>query len=202
VRLLADLRRMPRWEALVLVAAVAAMAGSWATRYWAATRIGSIMVTVGPSDARVLLDNVDFSAVKQLKIPLTMDLKAGPYTVSVTRPGYERSDQNVEVRPGQVTGLNVKLEPSPDTGFELTSDPPGGFVWLDGQPMKYGSGQQARTNFRASRIAPGHHVLQISSPRFVPWVQDIEVSPAEFRKVHAVLLPSGAPAAKIPRYDP
>jgi hypothetical protein len=45
-------------------------------------------------------------------------------------------------------------------------------------------------------------VLQISSPRFVPWVQDIEVSPAEFRKVHAVLLPSGAPAAKIPRYDP
>ena len=71
------------------------------------------------------------------------------------RDGYVRTDQNVDVRAGQRLPLAVNLEPSPDTGFELTSEPPGGLVWLDGAPIKGASGQQARTDFRAFRIPPG-----------------------------------------------
>ena len=90
----------------------------------------------------------------------------------------------------------MALEPSPDTGFELTSDPPGGLVWLDEAPVKEASGQQARTNFRASRISPGHHVLEIRGEnRFKPWRQDVEIEPGAIRKIHALLIPAvGGPA--------
>ena len=89
-----------------------------------------------------------------------------------------RNDQNIEVHAGQRMPLTVTLEPSPDTGFELTSEPPGGLVWLDGAAIKGAAGQQARTDFRAYRIAPGHHVLEIKGEnRFKPWRQDIEVEP-------------------------
>jgi hypothetical protein len=183
VRLFADLRRMPRWEALVLVGAAAAIGGWWA-RSWA-ERAGSIVVTVGPADATVLIDNVKVSG----QWPLTIDRAPGPYTLSVTRDGYTRSDLNVEVRAGVVTPVDVKLEPSPDTGFELTSEPPGGLVWLDGKPVM-GWGEQARTNFRASRIAPGHHVAEIRVGSFKAWQQEFEIQAGEIRKIHAILIPS------------
>jgi hypothetical protein len=112
----------------------------------------------------------------------------GPYTLSVVRDGYVRSDQNIEVRAGQRLPLTVALEPSPDTGFELTSEPPGGLVWLDGAPIKGASGQQARTDFRAFRITPGRHVLEIKGEdRFKPWREEVDIQPGAIQKVHAVL---------------
>src|SRR5262249_42659358 len=57
------------------------------------------------------------------------------------------------------------------------------------------SGQQARTNFRASRISPGHHVLEIRGDRFKPWQQEVEIEPGAIRKVQATLIPAvGGPA--------
>ena len=84
-----------------------------------------------PADATVFIDNVKVGD----KSPLSLDRPPGPYTLSVTRDGYARSDQNVELKAGQPLPLEVRLEPSPDTGFELTSEPPGGLVWLDGAPI-------------------------------------------------------------------
>ena len=117
--------------------------------------------------------------------------------MSVTRDGYVRNDQNVEVHAGLPLPLTVTLEPSPDTGFELTSEPPGGLVWLDGAPIQGAAGQQARTDFRAFRIAPGHHLLEIKGEnRFKPWRQDVQVEPGAIQKVHAMLIPaSGTPGA-------
>ncbi len=69
-------------------------------------------------------------------------------------------------------------------------------MWLDDAPVKEASGQQARTNFRASRISPGHHVLEIKGEnRFKPWRQDVEIEPGAIRKIHALLIPAvGGPA--------
>jgi hypothetical protein len=137
-----------------------------------------------PTDATVLVDNVKVGD----KSPVSIERPPGPYTLSVTRDGYARNDQNIELKAGQPLSLTVALEPSPDTGFELTSDPPGGLVWLDEAPVKEASGQQARTNFRASRISPGHHVLEIRGEnRFKPWRQEVEIEPGAIRKIHALL---------------
>jgi hypothetical protein len=182
---------------LLKVAAVLLLVAVGGGGYWyyaSANKAGRIEVTMVPADATVLIDNAKVGDHS----PLSIDRPPGPYTLSVTREGYERSDQNIEVHAGQQLPLQVALEPSPDTGFELTSEPPGGLVWLDGAAIKGAAGQQARTDFRAFRIAPGHHVLEIKGEnRFKPWRQDIEVQPGAIAKVHAMLIPaSGAPAGK------
>ena len=160
---------------------------------------GRIELTTTPVDATVLIDNVKVGD----KSPLSIERSPGPYTLSVTRDGYARNDQNIELKAGQPLALTVTLEPSPDTGFELTSDPPGGLVWLDGAAVKETSGQQARTNFRASRIGPGHHVLEIRGERFKPWQQDVEIEPGQIRKVHAMLIPAvGGPGGAVAKQAP
>jgi hypothetical protein len=160
--------------------------------YQSLNRPGHLELTIKPADATVFIDNVKVGD----KSPLSLERPPGPYTLSVTRDGYARSDQNIELKAGQPLPLEVRLEPSPDTGFEFTSDPPGGLVWLDEAPINAPSGQQVRTNFRASRIAPGHHVLEIKGEnRFKPWRQDVEIEPGNIRKIHAVLIPVvGGPA--------
>jgi len=184
-------KRQPRRSvyglmALTVVVAVGAF-------YWYSNNVkpGHIQLTTTPTDAVVLIDNVKVGDHS----PFSLEKPPGPYTLSVTRDGYARNDQNIELKAGQPLALTVTLEPSPDTGFELTSDPPGGLVWLDGAAVKEASGQQARTNFRASRISPGHHVLEIRGDRFKPWQQDVEIEPGAIRKVHAMLIPAvGGPA--------
>jgi serine/threonine protein kinase len=182
------------YAALVLLLAAAGGGGYY--YHLTTNRPGRIELSTVPADATVLIDNAKVGDHS----PVSVERPPGPYTLSVTRDGYVRSDQNVELRAGEPLPLSVTLEPSPDTGFELTSEPPGGLVWLDGAPIKGASGQQARTDFRAFRIAPGHHVLEIKGEnRFKPWRQDVDVDPGSIRKVHAMLIPtSGSPAGAKP----
>jgi hypothetical protein len=179
------LRQMRRWEAIVLALSMAAMLGWWAGRHWSDARTGFIVVTTTPADATVLVDNVKVGDSS----PVTIERRRGPYTVSVQRDGYSRSDQVVDVTPGRAATLNVKLSGSPDTGFQLTSEPPGALVWLDGTAIRESGGGHARTDFRAIRIPPGHHVLVLRDDRFRVWIQDIEVHPGVILKIHAVLMP-------------
>jgi eukaryotic-like serine/threonine-protein kinase len=165
------------------------------TVYWYQTvnTPGRLQLATVPADATVLLDNTKIGDHS----PLVIEKAPGSYTLSVTKDGYVRSDQNVEIRAGQPLALNIALEPSPDTGFELSSDPPGGLVWLDGAPIS-GPNGQARTDFRAYRIPPGHHVLEIKGEnRFRPWRQDIEVEPGAIRKIRATLIPSAEGSARV-----
>ncbi len=197
---LAQSRAKKGGGAFLKVAAVLLLAAIGGGVYWysaGTNKPGRIQVTMVPADATVLIDNAKVGD----RSPLSIDRPPGPYTLSVTREGYERNDQNIEVRAGQPLPLTVTLEPSPDTGFELTSEPPGGLVWLDGAAIRGAAGQQARTDFRAFRIAPGHHLLEIKGEnRFKPWRQDIDVQPGAIAKVHAMLIPASgsAPAGKTP----
>ena len=166
--------------------------------YWSASnKPGRIEVTATPDDATVLVDNTKVGD----HAPVEVERPPGHHTISVVREGYVRFDKPVEVLAGAPLPLTVALEPSPDTGFELTSEPPGGLVWLDGAAIKGAAGQQARTDFRAFRIAPGHHILEIKGEaRFKPWRQDVEVEPGKMVKVHVTLIPAtgaGTPHAEI-----
>jgi hypothetical protein len=166
---------------------VVALVGGGLYLYSSANRTGKIELSIVPNDATVLLNNTKVGEHS----PLSLERPPGLYMLSVMRDGYVRNDQNLELRAGQSAPVAVTLEPSPDTGFEFTSEPPGGLVWLDGAPINGAQGQQARTNFRAFRIPPGHHVLEIKGEaRFKPWQQDVEIEPGVLRKIHAVLIPA------------
>ena len=193
VSVVANLRWMRRWETFVFVAALGMGVGRVVQYCSSFSRPGFIVVATEPADATVLIDHVQVEDSS----PVMIEERPGRHTVSVTCAGYERKHESVEVVAGRATALKVKLSVSRDTGFELTSDPPGELVWLDEAPMTAPHGQQVRTDFRASAIAPGHHVIEIAGDdRFKAWKQDVEVEPGSIREIHAVLVPENPPAAK------
>ena len=175
---------------IFLVVLLVVGAGAVGTYYWYQNRPGKVEISTVPADATILVDNVKVAD----KSPFTLEHAPGAFAVSVVRPGYGRNDQNVVVRAGQASTLSVTLEPAADTGFELTSVPPGGLVWLDGNPMS-GPDGQARTDFRAYKIPPGKHLLEIKGdPRLQPWSEEVLIEPGAIKKVKATLLALGAPA--------
>jgi hypothetical protein len=175
---------MPRWEAMVLGMSVAALAGWAAGKHVATPRTGFIELNVEPADATVLVDDVKVGIGSRV----TVERPPGSYTVSVRREGYARSEQTVDVVAGGSTPLWVRLEVSPETGFELTSEPPGVPVWLDGKPMRNPPGNQLRTPFRASRIRPGRHVLEVREAPFKKWMMEIDVQPGALTRFHAAMV--------------
>jgi hypothetical protein len=125
--------------------------------------------------------------------PFLLEKRPGVYRLSVSRPGYVTREQDVQIAAGQMGHLDLDLEPSSDTGFDLTSQPSGGLVWLDGQPLTVDEhGKQATTNFHASRIAPGPHVIEIKgNPHYRDWRQEFSQEPARTVRLHAELAPVG-----------
>ena len=175
------------------VAALAIILGGAGIYAWSVNRAGKLDITAVPADSAILVENVKVAD----RSPFLLEKPPGSYTVSVVRPGYTRNDQSVEVRAGQSATLSVTLEPAADTGFELTSEPPGGLVWLDGNAMS-GPDGQARTDFRAYRIPPGKHVLEIrGDPKRQAWREEVEIEPGVIKKVKAILVLVGSDAAKV-----
>jgi hypothetical protein len=157
------------------------------------TRSGKMQIAVKPSDARVTVDGVGLHEGP----PYVIERRPGIYHLAVGRDGYLSREQDVEIRTARVERVEIELEASPDTGFELTSQPPGGLVWLDGQAFAVNeTGKQATTNFRASRITPGRHVLEIKGdPRFKDWRQEIYQEPGQTLKIQAMRESAGASAS-------
>jgi hypothetical protein len=152
------------------------------------TRSGCLAITVKPGDALLAIDGIPVQAAA----PLVLQTQPGHHRVSAERFGYLRQDRSINLRAGETATLDLELEPLPDTGFELTSEPPGGLVWMDGQPFTGpdAEGPQARTNFKAYPVAPGSHVLEIKGdPRFQDWRGRFVQEPGKIMKVHAILRP-------------
>jgi len=163
------------------LAFVAGMA-LWATEY---TR-GRLDVATEPPEAEV---SIDGSPVRGDQTRSSIRLDPGSHALSVSRAGYVRDEQTIMIAPDRTLRVRVKLEGSPDTGFEVTSEPPGMEVWLDGEQMRAGL-EPARTNLRAARVPPGQHVLELKggAARGWYWRQAILVEPGEIRKIHATMV--------------
>jgi hypothetical protein len=98
----------------------------------------------------------------------------------------------------------VQLEPSPDTGFDLTSEPAAVTVWLDGERIDWPIGGMAPAHLRRGKVAPGSHVLELKPAiepdphmygSYEPWRQVIVVQPGRYIRVHAVLVHYPPPCA-------
>ncbi len=157
--------------------------------YMFMTRPGNLQVAVKPQDARLAVDGVVITSDP----PFHLQKRPGVYRLTVSRPGYVSRDQIVQISAGQSGHVDIDLEPSPDTGFDLTSQPSGGLVWLDGQPLAIDEfGKQATTNFHASRIAPGPHIIEIrGNPQYQGWRQEFLQEPGKTVRLHADLVPVG-----------
>jgi serine/threonine protein kinase len=177
-------RRFPLGMTLaVLVVALGAM-----VLYTFYHRQGQLRIEVTPTGATVAVDGVTLKGL----LPVTLDKAPGTYRVTAVQEGYAKEERRVEVEPGGSAKVRIDLRPSPDTGFELTSDPPGQLVWMDGVPFTGvdAAGPQARTDFKATRVPPGRHLLEIKGdPRFRPWRHEFYQEPGRLLPIRANLLP-------------
>jgi serine/threonine protein kinase len=165
--------------------------------YFLVHRSGRLQVSVQPPDARLMMDGRAVAG----EPPFRLDERAGVHRLTVSRPGYVAFEREVMISARQKGQLDIALKPSPDTGFTLSSTPPGGLVWLDGRPLVLDRrGKQATTDLVATRIAPGPHVLVIKGPpQFRPWELNFLQEPGRTVSLHADLVPrpaGDAPAAR------
>jgi serine/threonine protein kinase len=151
------------------------------------TRPGKLQVSVRPQDAKLSIDGVRITSGP----PYLLQKRPGTYRLSLAQDGYVTKEQVVRIDPGQGGHTDIDLEPSPESGFDLTSQPTGGLVWLDGQPLAMDeNGKQAVTDFHASRIPPGRHVIEIrGNPAYKPWRQEFYQEPNRTVRLHADLEP-------------
>lgn len=179
----------------VVLGLLAIGVGSGAYLWWT-NRPGRLVIRAVPADATIRIDGTEVSG----HAPVVAKPSVGTHNVSVVRPGYDRFDQRVEVSPGRVVTLDVALEAAADTGLEISSEPSGELVWLDGVPMPSRAGQ-ARTDVRAYRIPPGNHRLEIKGDsRYLPWQREVSVEPGVIKEVRATLAQAG-PANLLPAGD-
>jgi len=167
--------------------AFAAGVALWATEY----RGGRLDIATEPPEAEV---SIDGSPVRGDERRSSIKLDPGSHALSVTSAGYVRDEQTIMIAPDRTLRVRVKLEGAPDTGFEVTSEPPGMEVWLDGEQVRTGL-EPARTNLRAAKIPPGQHVLELKRGDAGGWYwrQAILIEPGEIKKIHAhmVRVPGG-----------
>jgi serine/threonine protein kinase len=172
-----------RWRALA-VAAAALGAVLWL--YRARTAVGTLQVTVRPEDARLSIDGIPVAG----RSPFVVERRPGTYQVAVERAGYDRQVSSVAPREGSTQTIVLELKPSIATGFEIVSEPVGGLVWLDGFPFGEASGPQARTNFRALRVPPVRHLVEIRQmPGYDDWRQAFVQQPDTIVRLRAVMKP-------------
>jgi serine/threonine protein kinase len=177
-------RRIP----VVTIALAALLLVSGFALYNLFWRPARLVIEAIPADAVVQLDGV----VLRGPTPIELERPPGSYNLAFSKEGYSKHEQTVQLKGGDPERVRVQLEASPDTGFELTSDPTSQLVWLDGQPF-FGSdpnGPQAKTDIRASRVPPGRHLLEIKGDnRYKPWSHEFYQEPAKMLQIRATLEP-------------
>jgi eukaryotic-like serine/threonine-protein kinase len=182
---LSGLQPRSRTKYVILGVVLIALLGGGGMYYFVA-RAGKVQIAVRPQDARLLVDGVAIPG----EPPFLLEKSPGIYRLTASRPGYVTREQSVQISAGLQEHMDIELEPSADTGFDLTSQPSGGRVWLDGKPLAVDEhGKQATTNFHAARIAPGPHTVEIGgNPQFKIWRQEYYQEPGQTMRLHADLM--------------
>jgi hypothetical protein len=140
----------------------------------------TVDVKLEPADANLMVDGTMIEGTSPLSVP------RGAHQITAVRAGYVSETQEIELGPGDRRALSFRLKVSPDTGLEITSDPEGALIWLDGAPVLTTTGAQAETTYIVTRVRPGKHKIDLKlAPR--EWHKEIDVQPDKIVKVHGKL---------------
>jgi hypothetical protein len=141
---------------------------------------GVLDVKLSPEDAILVVDGETMNG------PPPLSMRGGSHQITATRPGYVSQSQAVDIAAGERRAIAFQLKVSPETGLELTSEPEGAQIWLDGTPVLTTTGAQAETTYIVTRVRPGKHTVEFRIPPR-QWKQDVEIPPDRLLKVHGKL---------------
>ncbi|HET6280284.1 MAG TPA: serine/threonine-protein kinase [Polyangia bacterium] len=156
---------------------------------------GRLEIVTDPSDAAIYIGEAKLADHS----PLLLEASPGRYTLRVVRDGYDPVYQVFEIRSREALQLPVNLPVSEATRLELTSDPPGARLRLDGLLLGDRTGE-ARTPYTVMRVKPGHHTLEMDDiPDRAPWRTELDVVLGAQRHVNGELapLPATTPDAGV-----
>ncbi|MHC4916100.1 MAG: PEGA domain-containing protein [Planctomycetota bacterium] len=161
--------RRPRWvfpvAALLLTAgalACLAAAAHVRRRSW----LVDLTISTNPPGCGLHLDGryVGFSPV------VVSGVAQGNHFVRAEREGYVSRTVRAAVFRGPRQTVSVELRPQPVCRLELTSDPPGATVMLDG-------GERGTTPLVLENVRPGDHRLVLRRARHEPWSRSVKLEP-------------------------
>lgn len=172
--------RRRRQRALVALAVGGTLAVIGAVQMARSLAPAVVDVQVSPDDAILQVDGETMDG------PPPLSMRGGSHRITATRPGYVGQSQTVDIGPGERRAIAFQLAVSPDTGLEITSDPEGALIWLDGAPVLTTTGAQAETSYIVTRVRPGKHSIELKIPPKV-WRTEVDVPPDKILKVNGRL---------------
>nr|VFK34955.1 MAG: Formylglycine-generating enzyme, required for sulfatase activity, contains SUMF1/FGE domain [Candidatus Kentron sp. MB]VFK77064.1 MAG: Formylglycine-generating enzyme, required for sulfatase activity, contains SUMF1/FGE domain [Candidatus Kentron sp. MB] len=135
-----------------------------------------LWVNANPPQAMVTLDG------KPIHSPHT--LKAGQYTIRVSKPGYQPFEQRITLSAAEEKTLQTTLTPKP-ARLIVRSNISGSTVTIDGKAVGL-SGPEAH------QLTFGKHTIQVSKPGYEPFEQRITLSAGEEKTLQITLIPKPA----------
>ncbi|WP_038049074.1 PEGA domain-containing protein [Thermus caliditerrae] len=140
-------------------------------------RQGTLAVTSSPSGAEVYVEGA-----LRGRTPLSLSLPEGRYAVELRLSGYEPYRATVQVRRGETTRLDVRLNPIPRTGtLLLESSPTGAEAYVNGT-------LRGRTPLRLV-LDEGTYRVELRAPGYEPYQATVRVERGRETRLSASLRP-------------
>ncbi len=138
-------------------------AGELKKSYTMRPRPGVVKLTTAPAGAIVFINGE-----KRGTSPLTLDLDAGKYKLTLTKDGYDPEEKEITVSPAQMEEMTIDLKSATGTARFLVF--PGNVaVKLDGKDMgKTPADVQGHHELNFRGLVPGNHVLELTHPQANP----------------------------------
>ena len=152
--------------------------GSFCALRSIAPSAGHITLNSNPPGAYVYINDT-----YKGQTPLTLELRAGSYTIRLSKPNYEDYITIVSLSPGETKTISATLKPA--YGFlSIESDPSGANVYIDGHYV----GTTPLTDYK---LSPGEHEVKIKKGGYNEYTKTVTITPGEKKTLSAslVLLP-------------
>jgi len=141
--------------------------------------VGSIVVTVEPSDAKVTIDG---KAVTATELHAGVDVNVGEHEIVADEPGYARLVRVVSVAAGTKM-LPVELKLKATDGFlNIVADDPLAAIAVDGTTRAF-------HRFRGSVKPDSEHLVQVFRDGYESYESTVTVAVGQTLDIHATLGP-------------
>ncbi len=138
---------------------------------------GKLFVTSEPQGAQIFVNDVNTNKVT----PDTVEADAGIVNIKLSKEGYRDTTVQVSVSAGQTGVINVKLTAYPG-GLNITSDPEGATIWLDGTSTGY------ITPHTFEGLTAGEHTVKLVLAHYVDTTFVVTVVPNAQTSITTVVL--------------
>ncbi len=145
--------------------------------------IARVSIDVDPPDAQIILNGRSMNALNLQNL----EVLAGHHSITVSREGYKRKDDEFFLSPGLNQNLTYYLEKiSNDVGnsgsLKISSVPPRAKVWLNNRYL-------GQTPYLAQNLRPGSSSVRVSKDKYENYTRSVNIVRGETAVLNAKLVP-------------